>query len=272
MLITLRSLLKLTGPSFGKRSALLALGCVLAMASTGCGRSDWGNNEDATPFTPRTTPVSVGGDINLTPKASSSPADDPQISHGGDPMVDAADPLAASPSPFDSTGSRLTDSRDPGAAKNSSQTQGWYWVVGDVQSGQVAISVNGTPIGRYSVHVDKEITAYCHPGLNTLTFTHYPLLGSAQHVCDAHLEILNGHAPKGAPPLLVYDTSDEESAPAAPAANTPADSSGGGVIDSDSSQEPDSDAGSVPIVPSNNSAVSGATAAPYTDERSFSGS
>ncbi len=214
----------------------------------------------------------IGGDVSLTTKTSSAPAVDPQISRG-DPMVDAADPLAAPSSSTGPAASRFADSRDPGAAKTAGQTQGWYWVVGDIQSGQVAIAVNGTPVGRYSVHVDKEITAYCHPGLNTLTFTHYPLLGSTQPVCGAHLEILNGHAPKGAPPLLVYDTNAETGAePAAtPPANTPVESSSGGVINSDSSQEPDSDAGAAPSAASDSSAALQPTTPPYTDERSFSG-
>ncbi len=266
----------LSQPNFrfkaAKHTALLLAGCIFALASAGCEHGGWQNDESSVPFTPRAAPVNMSSS-SLAGAVSAPAADDPQLSHGGDPLVDSADPLAAGQSLKNSGSSRLADGTDPGAGKTADKTQGWYWVVGDIQSGQVGIAVNGTPIGRYSVHIDKEITAYCHPGLNTLAFTHYPLQGSAQQVCDAHLEILDGHAPKGAPPLMVYDTAAANTlALQSPSSTTSTLPSSQGVIDSDSSQEPDGDGDSAGAQNALSAPIAASSAAPpYTDERTFSG-
>lgn len=255
-----------------KHTALLLAGCLCALVSAGCGHGGWQNDESSIPFTPRAAPVNMGSGSSLAGATSAPNAGDPQLSHGGDPLVDSADPLAAGQSPKYSGSSRLADGTDPGAGKTADKTQGWYWVVGDIQSGQVGIAVNGTPIGRYSVHIDKEITAYCHPGLNTLAFTHYPLQGSEQQVCDAHLEILDGHAPKGAPPLMVYDTAAADTpALQSPSSTTSTLPSSQGVIDSDSSQEPDGDDSEGTQNTSSAPIAASSAAPPYTDERTFSG-
>jgi hypothetical protein len=154
------------------------------------------------------TPVVTQGYVATAPAAA--PAD-PTLA-GPDPLAAGGDPLASgdplSHSNYDGKGDALS------GAKNDYLL---YWVVGSVQQGSVSISVNGVSIGTFTGNVDKEISMYCHDGANTVTITHH---GAGGSLAAAHFDVLDGNSPKGSPPVLTYDSTQQAmtqaSAPAAP--------------------------------------------------------
>ena len=181
--------------------------CVLLAALlAGCGDYNTPLHEDNGEWQP--TPVASQPHTEPALADPSNPDTTDPLMADGDPLAKSTDPVLQSPTEIASD--RMTGQGDP-MNQSTNPTFGWYWINGSIQSGSVAISVNGVSIGRYSVHIDKEITKLCHPGVNTLLFTHYPSRGAG--LCPVTLRILNGHAPQGSPPLMVYDTVAEATAP-----------------------------------------------------------
>ncbi len=198
------------------RAALLViLALVAAQFLAGCGDYEARPAKQDFVFEPRVIPRVQEPSVPSAAVATSIP--DPLLRQGGDPLL--ADMHPDTPHAF-------ADDHRGGSAGSH---HGWYWVNGDISGGTVAVTINGVSLGRYSVHIDKEITRYCHVGLNTLTFTHYPYT-NADRYCTAHLSILNGHAPVGTPPSLIYNTNAQAATSAASGAATGSVTFGTGTL------------------------------------------
>ncbi|MDR3710770.1 MAG: hypothetical protein P4L33_20925 [Capsulimonadaceae bacterium] len=116
--------------------------------------------------------------------------DDPYLSPSTSPDAKPAkDPLEALKNP-------LTDKNRP---------ENWYWLHGHVQYGEVAVRVNGRPIGKFGVRADIEITDFLHTGSNTVEFR--PIPAGASRPVEAHLELVFSQQSRGEEPVLIYDTS-----------------------------------------------------------------
>ena len=87
---------------------------------------------------------------------------------------------------------------------NPNRPSNWYWVRGNIMGGEVEIIVNNRSIGRFAVHIDREITDNLHRGYNTVTFKPYPDIKSQP--VGARLEIVYSQQTEGEPPVIVYDT------------------------------------------------------------------
>jgi hypothetical protein len=122
-------------------------------------------------------------------KGLPDPYQDPYLG----PSTDKPDELAKDP---------VLDMNDP--LVNHERPKNWYWVRGRISGGEVAITVNDRSIGRYSVHVDHEITDNLRPGYNTISFT--PMPDSKTVPVRARIEIVYSQQSPGEAPVLIYDT------------------------------------------------------------------
>lgn len=87
---------------------------------------------------------------------------------------------------------------------NPNRPKNWYWIRGRISDGEVEITVDDRSIGRYSIHIDHEITDNLHPGYNTIRFT--PIQDAKSVPVRARLEVVYSQQLPGEPPVLIYDT------------------------------------------------------------------
>jgi hypothetical protein len=217
----------------------ITAGFALAVASSGCG--NYSTTIHGQYYNYQPNPVTATRPVNSAPPDDPPDTTDPLLADG-DPLAKAGDPLtddspATPPDPLAGNG-------DPVAG--GSPTHGWYWIDGSIEGGRIGIFVNGKSIGQFTVRVDKEITWFCHPGENTLTFVHFPAHG--QGVCNVFLSVVNKRPPAHNT-ILTYDTSqadypvDQTNIDTQPNADmTPA-------VPDGRTNRTQSDAGATPIVP-----------------------
>jgi hypothetical protein len=168
------------------------------------------------------------GSSPSVPAASPTAQEDPLLA-GTTGLDHGSGGLAAGGESLDTGKSSLIrgHSEDQGKGQLASvgRTKDWYWIRGSIDNGEIDIAVNGVPIGRWSVHVDKEITPFCHPGENQISFTQHPY--QSDQPVAAHLHVVASQQDPGAPPLATYDVPAENqpspTSPVAPSSAPPPD-------------------------------------------------
>jgi hypothetical protein len=136
----------------------------------------------------------------------------PGIGENGQEIVKHDPLLRDTPKPFDVVDNKTLE--DPNADPvvdladplvNTARPKNWYWIRGRIRSGLVEVKVNSHFIGRFSVHVDREITDNLRRGYNTIEFTPVPNIRGAE--VGARLEVVYSQQDPGAAPVLIYDSS-----------------------------------------------------------------
>lgn len=143
----------------------------------------------------------------VTPDAANAPMPDPLISDSTkDPLAGSSsmggDPLTI-PDPVLNSGA----SGGASAVNKNRPIKYWYWLKGSIAHGTVDVKVNGTDIGRYSVHIDTEISNYLRLGSNQIMFTTQATVPDQPVTCD--LTIVYSQQTEGALPVLEYNTTTE---------------------------------------------------------------
>jgi hypothetical protein len=163
---------------------------LLLLGLTGCGNDDPG---------PQPIQKDIGGYVppaaatqaDITPAANDplasgdtlAPADPMETSQGGLPT---AAPLAPDDDSLDSS--------------PKMPTQHSHWLHGSISSAQVAVTLDGAPLGTFNSPVDKDITMRLRSGVNTITFAYTPQ-GS---LAFAQLNVLESEHDPPIPPLAVF--------------------------------------------------------------------
>jgi hypothetical protein len=179
------------------------LGICLALFLAGChGDDNSSPSNQAISLQNQVHPDSVSG---LVPSAKLTP--DPASDVGPDPLTSGGDPVAA---PSSIGGDPLADNdpilRDSGAAATTEKPRlikNWYWLKGSIANGTVDVKVNSVDIGRFAVHVDKEISDFVNPGSNQVQFTTTPTSLDEPVTCD--LNVTYSQEAVGALPVLTFN-------------------------------------------------------------------
>lgn len=166
-------------------------------------------SHDTPTYKPSTHSTSA---LDLTKTSQNYPgtSDDPfgAAPVAGDPMLKGLpepfqDPyLGSSANQTDPNDNLPIETSDPLISR--SRPKNWYWLRGRIENGEVAIFVNGRPVGRYSVRIDHEITDNLVPGFNTITFQ--PLPDTTSEPVYAHIVVTYAQQAPDQAPVLTYDT------------------------------------------------------------------
>jgi hypothetical protein len=163
---------------------------MLLFGLTGCGNDDPG---------PQPIQKDIGGYV---PPATATQADIAPTAN--DPLASGNtlapdDPMGTSAGGLQTTAPLAPDD-DTLDSSPKMPTQHSHWLHGSISGAQVAVTLDGAPLGTFDSPVDDDITMRLRSGVNTITFAYTP----QGNLALAQLNVLESEHDPPIPPLVVF--------------------------------------------------------------------